>query len=213
MDSLTQFAIENGKIAATIASDCKIPTNTLKMCLEFVEEHSISSFLAEVEKGLQIIDIESLDKYKALKRLYRIKQVIAKAITNDKILRFKNLAINGIVCKNAISDNEYETFVEITDQLNDDEFLYLSQVVKNIPKNSYKEYKEFREMYQSIIPKLKSLYGFSDDKILYLRNSLIGKGLLNWVMTYGGLELGHIVEISYKYVQFVETFFGEDNAK
>lgn len=53
LDSLTQFAIDNGRVAATIASDCKIPTNTLKMCLEFVEEHSITSFLAEVEKRLQ----------------------------------------------------------------------------------------------------------------------------------------------------------------
>ena len=214
-DSITQFLIDTGKITVTVGGDFGvIPfASTAKMAFEYVEEHATNNLIEEVLNGLKDVNVSGLEPYKMVIRLYKTNQVIAKAITNDKIQRFKNLTINGIIFQKELSDNDYETFVELTDRLTDEEFLFLSVLTQRIPQNSYNEYKEFRQMYEKFLEEFMSCYSFDKDKILYIRNSLVGKGLLDFVMTYGGLELGHIVDISYKYVNFVENSNGGTNAK
>ena len=59
------------------------------------------------------IDIQSLDAIRSLKRLYKSLQVISKATTQEKIDRFIELTVNGIIAQEQLSDEDYELFVNI----------------------------------------------------------------------------------------------------
>lgn len=199
-DTVAQYLIDNGKNIVDYAT----PLGLCKKALETIEEHNRDRFIQEVLDGLKDVDTTSLDAEKSLKRLYKSVQVIAKAMTQDKLNRFKNLTINGIINQNNLSDNDYETYLNIVDKLTDDEFIYLYNLVKTIPQKSY-QYDEFRELYNFAITKLKKDFNFNDDKILYIRNSLVGHGLLDYVLTYGGNQIGKITDIAYLFIKYVDN--------
>ncbi len=197
-DTVAQYLIDNGKNIV----DCANPLGLCKKALETIEGHNRDRFIQEVLDGLKDVDAQSLDVVKSLQLLYKSSQVISKAMTKDKLNRFKNLTINGIINQNSLSDNDYETYLNIVDKLTDDEFIYLYNLVKTIPQKPY-QYDEFRKLYNLAITKLKKDFNFNDDKILYVRNSLAGHGLLDYVLTYGGNQIGKITNIAYLFVEYV----------
>ena len=187
-------------------------TNPLSLCklgLKKVEEHNRDRFIQEVLTGLKSVDTESLQAEKSLHRLYKSLQVISKATTQDKINRFKSLTINSILEQNSLTDEDYELYIRITDELTDSEFIYLYKLTKGISKD-INEYDKFRTLYNNIKDDLKNELGFSDDKILCIRNSLVGRGLLDYVLTYGGNEIGRITDTAYSYIKYVEGNVNND---
>lgn len=201
LDNIAQFLIDKG-------CDYIDMTNPLSICklgLKKIEEHNRDRFIQEVLNGLKSVDTESLQAEKSLHRLYKSLQVISKATTQDKINRFKTLTINGILKQDLLTDEDYELYVRITDELTDSEFICLYKLVKGINKEIM-EYDEFRVSYENIKENLKKEFGFNDDNILCIRNSLVGRGLLDYVLTYGGNEVGRITETAYLYVEHIEGY-------
>ncbi|OLA94675.1 MAG: hypothetical protein BHW64_02735 [Candidatus Melainabacteria bacterium LEY3_CP_29_8] len=135
--------------------------------------------------------------------------MISKATTQDKINRIQALTINGILEQNDLTDEDYELYVRITDELTDAEFIYLYKLIKGIPQGAY-EYKDFRPMYETVKQQIQEECGYSDDKILYIRNSLVGCGLLDYVLTYGGNAVGSITDTAYSYIKYIELGVNTD---
>ena len=92
-DTVAQYLIDNGKNIV----DCANPLGLCKKALETIEGHNRDRFIQEVLDGLKDVDAQSLDVVKSLQLLYKSSQVISKAMTKDKLNRFKNLTINGII--------------------------------------------------------------------------------------------------------------------
>lgn len=128
-DMICQFLIDKGKNIVDLIN----PLTACKLALETIEEHNKNRHIAEVLEGLKYVDTESLKAEKSLERLHKSLQVIAKATTQDKINRFKQLTINGIIYQDEISDNDYELYLNIIDNLTDNEFLILSIINKIYP--------------------------------------------------------------------------------
>lgn len=124
IDSITEYLIDSGKNIANLAS----PTSILKASLDNIENKNEEEFIRSVLSNLVNIDIQSLDAVRSLKRLYKSLQVISKATTQEKIDRFIELTVNGIIAQDQISDNDYELFVNIVDELTDQEFLILHTI-------------------------------------------------------------------------------------
>ena len=124
IDSITEYLIDSGKNIAIISS----PTAMLKTALEKIENKNEDNFINSVLTNLVDIDIQSLDAVRSLKRLYKSLQVISKATTQEKIDRFIELTVNGIIAQEQLSDEDYELFVNIVDELTDQEFLILHTI-------------------------------------------------------------------------------------
>lgn len=199
LDTIAQFLIDNG----CNLIDIQNPLGICKLGLKKIEEHNRNRFITEVLSGLTPVDTQSLQAERSLHRLYKSLQVISKATTQDKINRFKTLTINGILEQHSLTDEDYELYVRITDELTDSEYIYLYKLTKFIPQE-ITEYEEFRDLYNKVIEDIKRELNFNDDKILCIRNSLVGRGLLDYVLTYGGNELGKINSMAYSYIKFVE---------
>ena len=127
-DTVTQYLINSG---ITVV-DCSNPFGLCKKALETIEDRNKDRFIQKVLDGIATVDTESLEAEKSLARLYKSSQVISKALTQDKINRFKTLTINGILEQNSLSDDDYDLFVRLTDMLTDLEFLYLDIFTKHI---------------------------------------------------------------------------------
>lgn len=168
-DSLCQFLIDNGKKAVDLAN----PLSACKLALETLEEHNKDRFIEDVLKGLRNVDTESLKAEKSLERLYKSLQVIAKATTQDKINRFKKLTINGIIYQNSTSDNDYELYLSLVDNLNDMEILVLKYLLDiTIPTGKDNSIETFynktgitKQELKSYVQRLVS-YGITEEQIL-----------------------------------------------
>ena len=126
IDKFTQVLIDSGEFVVDVSS----PLGACKRALEQVEQRNEDIFIENVLNDVNAADIESLDAVKSLKRLYRVIQVINKAITQDKINRFKTLTVNGIINQDKIDDSQFELFVNIIDELTDIEFVILDEINK-----------------------------------------------------------------------------------
>ncbi len=126
IDKFTQVLIDSGEFVVDVSS----PLGACKRALEQVEQRNEDRFIENVLNDVNAADIESLDAVKSLKRLYRVIQVINKAITQDKINRFKTLTVNGIINQDKIDDSQFELFVNIIDELTDIEFVILDEINK-----------------------------------------------------------------------------------
>ncbi len=126
IDKFTQILIDSGKFVV----DTSNPLSACKKALEQIEQNNEDKFIENVLNDVNSAGIESLDAVKSLKRLYRVTQVINKAITQDKINRFKYLTVNSILKQNSISDEEFELFVNIVDELTDIEYIMLLEIYK-----------------------------------------------------------------------------------
>ena len=172
IDKFTQFLIDSGKFVVDVSS----PLGACKRALEQVEQRNEDQFIENVLNDVNKADIESLDAVSSLKRLYRVIQVINKATTQDKINRFKQLTVNGIINQESISDDNYELFVNIIDDLTDLEFIILSAIHRI-------ENEHLGEGYDLIISKnaekelLKELNMDNDLFISYI-TLLKGKGMI-----------------------------------
>ena len=122
IDKITQILIGSGKFVI----DASNPLGACKMALEQIEQHNEDSFIDSVLNDINSADVESLDAIKSLKRLYRATQAIHKATTQEKINRFKKLTVNGIINQDNLSDDNFELFVNIIDDLTDTEYLIMS---------------------------------------------------------------------------------------
>jgi hypothetical protein len=123
-DSITQFLIDTGKNII----DLNNPLSACKLALETVEKYNEDRFIEEVLNGLKDVNVESLSAIKSLERLYKSVQVIAKATTKEKIERFKKLTINGIILQEKLSDNDYELYIRLVDELSDVEYFLLNLI-------------------------------------------------------------------------------------
>lgn len=195
-DTVAQYLIDSGKNIV----DCVTPLGLCKKALETIEEHNRDRFIQEVLDGLKDVDTTSLDAEKSLKRLYKSSQVISKAMTQDKINRFKNLTINGIINQNSLSDDNYDLFVRLTDTLVDIEYIYLYTLVKF--ERSKKTALDHTE--KKVIDELKEKYGISCSKLDFIRNSLAGYGLVNLGPAIGGQAFKDLAFIAYEYIDFVQ---------
>ncbi len=124
IDSITEYLLDTGKNIANLVS----LSAAAKSALEKLEKHNEDRFIDLVFNGRTKIDIQSLDAARNLKRLYKSIQVVSKAITQEKIDRFVKLTVNGIIAQEQISDEDYELFVNIVDELTDQEFLILHTI-------------------------------------------------------------------------------------
>lgn len=141
-------------------------------------------------------------------RLYKSSQVISKALTQDKINRFKTLTINGILEQNSLSDDDYDLFVRLTDMLTDLEFLYLDIFTKHIPRdlsaNDTSDTRtQFKDATKRALQELKAL-SITDEKLDFTRNSLAGYGLIKLAAAFGGLAFNGLSDIAYDYVEFIK---------
>ena len=118
IDKIAQILIDSGKFLINTST----PLGACKMVLEHIEQHNEDRFIEDVLNDKKIADIESIDAVKSLKRLYRVIQVINKAITQDKINRFKRLTVNGIINHETLCDDKFELFVNMIDELTDTEY-------------------------------------------------------------------------------------------
>ena len=109
VDSITEYLLDSGKNISNLSS----PTTILKAALEKIENENEEIFINSVLSNLVNIDIQSLDAIRSLKRLYKSLQVISKATTQEKIDRFIELTVNGIIAQEQLSDEDYELFVNI----------------------------------------------------------------------------------------------------
>ncbi|MCD7780310.1 MAG: hypothetical protein LUH05_06520 [Candidatus Gastranaerophilales bacterium] len=123
-DTITEYLLKAGRMVANFNN----PVDLCKDALNYIETKNEDSFINNVLNGVNEIDIQSLDAVKSLKRLYKSVQVIQKAITNDKIERYKKLTVNGIFYQDKISDSDYELYINLIDELNDTEFLILYKI-------------------------------------------------------------------------------------
>ena len=124
IDKLTQAIINSGKFLVNVSN----PLSICKIALEQIEQHNEDRFIENVINDINIADIESLNAVKSLKRLYKVIQVINKATTQDKINHFRKLTVNGIINQECLSDDDFELFVNIIDNLTDLEFIILSAI-------------------------------------------------------------------------------------
>jgi len=125
-------AIENYLINAGL----NIPTSTpdaIKSACQFWKNKKEESYFNDILSDIIKIDSSSLNFEKSLERIYLPLQVIAKVTTKEKMDRFKKLTINGIIYQNEISDNDYELYLNILDNLTDKEFIILSIINKIYP--------------------------------------------------------------------------------
>jgi len=129
VDKFIQALIDSGKFVVDISN----PLGACKKALEQIEQRNEDRFIENVLNDVNFADVKSLDAVKSLKRLYRSVQVINKAITQEKIDRFKKLTVNGIINQETISDDNFELFANIIDELTDSEFVMLSTIY-NIEK-------------------------------------------------------------------------------
>ncbi len=199
IDSLEQFLIDKGSALVDISN----PLSACKLALNKFEEHNRDRFIEQVLQGLKNADTESLKADKSLQRLYKSIQVVSKATTQEKLNRFKSLTTNGIVKQNSLSDEDYDLFLRITDELTDTEFLYLYYLVKTVPQNITDD-NQFSAYCKEAREKFKNELNCSNDLILFVLNSLIGRGLLDTAPTFGGRALKSISNIAYSYIQFIE---------
>ena len=109
------------------------PLELCKSALDYIETRNEDRFIQEVLIGLAEANFENLKIHKSLARLYKSIQVISKVTTEEKLLRFKKLTINGIIYQEVLSDNDYELYVNIIDELTDMEFIILNHIY-NIEK-------------------------------------------------------------------------------
>ncbi|MDP4182364.1 MAG: hypothetical protein Q8942_14900 [Bacillota bacterium] len=118
-------AIENFIIEAGLQVP-NSPITALKLALQKWKDKKDEQFIVEIIDGLKRIDLKDIQAEKSFNKIYKTLQVIAKATTQEKINRFKKLTINGIVYQNEITENEYELYLHILDNLTDKEFIILS---------------------------------------------------------------------------------------
>ena len=203
-DTVTQYLINSG---ITVV-DCSNPFGLCKKALETIEDRNKDRFIQKVLDGIATVDTESLEAEKSLARLYKSSQVISKALTQDKINRFKTLTINGILEQNSLSDDDYDLFVRLTDMLTDLEFLYLDIFTKHIPRdlsaNDTSDTRtQFEDATKRALQELKAL-SITDEKLDFTRNSLAGYGLIKLAAAFGGLAFNGLSDIAYDYVEFIK---------
>ena len=109
------------------------PVDVWKLGFQIIKDKKDENFLNDVLNGVKNVTVENIKAEKSLERLYKSLQVIAKATTNEKIERFKRFTINGMIYQNEISDNDYELYLNILDNLTDKEFIILSIINKIHP--------------------------------------------------------------------------------
>ncbi len=132
IDKITQVSIDLGKIASEIGANIDPVSGTInplglcKIVFDMVEKSNVDNFITAVLTDKKLADIKSLDTVKPLKRLYRATQAIHKVMTQEKINRFKLLTVNGIRNKESLSDDKFELFINLIDELTDTEFLIMS---------------------------------------------------------------------------------------
>lgn len=123
IDAIEENLIDVGKNITNLSS----LSAAAKSALEKAEKYNEDRFINLVLNGNKI-DLQSLDAVRNIKRLYKSIQVVSKAITQEKIDRFVKLTANGIMAQDQISDEDYELFVNIVDELTDQEFLILHTI-------------------------------------------------------------------------------------
>lgn len=134
MDKIIQVSIDLGKISSEIGANIDPvsgiinPLGLCKIVFEMVEKSNVDNFITAVLTDKKLADIKSIDSVKPLKRLYRATQAIHKATTQEKINRFKKLTVNGILNQDSLSDDNFELFVNIIDELTDTEFIMLTKI-------------------------------------------------------------------------------------
>ncbi len=208
-DTFAQYLIDSGKNAADIVDFVENPLGLCKKALETIEEHNRDRFIQEVLDGLKDVDTKSLDAEKSLQRLYKSVQVIAKAMTQDKLNRFKNLTINGIINQNSLSDDNYDLFVRLTDTLVDMEYVYLYTFAKYIPiaisrDNTESTRTALNDGKRRAEQELQEQYQISDSNLSFIRYSLAGYGLVNLTAAVCGLAFNGLSDIAYEYIKFVQ---------
>lgn len=123
IDAIEENLIDVGKNITNLSS----LSAAAKSALEKAEKYNEDRFINLVLNGNKI-DLQSLDAVRNIKRLYKSLQVVSKAITQEKIDRFVKLTVNGIIAQEQLSDEDYELFVNIVDELTDQEFLILHTI-------------------------------------------------------------------------------------
>ncbi len=204
-DKFTQFLIDSGKFVVDVSS----PLGACKRALEQVEQRNEDRFIESVLNDVNAADIESLDAVKSLKRLYKVIQVVNKAITQDKINRFKTLTVNGIINQESLSDDNFELFVNIIDELTDTEYSLLVEIY-NIEK---KEGKSFNMKRGPVIDQILEKFQFSMDFLESYIYRLKAMGLLTNehgfynngnTLVYKGIVDGKLSDMATGLIKFIE---------
>ncbi len=103
--------------------------NTVGGILLAINYSRQEKFLFDIIEERQKITLEDLiNKEAFLKRFYLTSQVVAKAQTQEKYEHFKKLLLNSTLFE--ISDNDYELYNNIIDDLTNEEFVYLVAIYK-----------------------------------------------------------------------------------
>ncbi len=154
----------------------QIPDNPIAACklgLQQIKDRKEEQFIKEVLEDLKKIDLKDIQVEKSLAKLYKSLQVIAKATTQEKINRFKKLTVNGIIYQNSTSENDYDLYLRLVDELNDSEFLVLNYLLEiTIPNGKDKNIKTFysktgidRQKLKSFLQRLES-FGVAEEERL-----------------------------------------------
>ena len=171
IDKFTQLLIDSGKFVISIQT----PLLACKKALEQIELCNENRFIEMVLNDINSADVKSLDAVKSLKRLHRSLQAIHKVITQEKIGRFNTLTVNGMLNQKSISDDDFELFINIIDELTDTEFFLLSKIY-NIEKEH--EGEKFNPKQDKIKENLLSESNMNLGMFTSYVNRLKSKGLI-----------------------------------
>lgn len=175
-EQLLHKGLTVGKFLASMVSPlfppCEIITNILDNCVKKEEENFIESVL----KNEKIIDQNSLEIFERFDRLRKTMLVIWKVKTEEKKKHFFNLTINGLLQKDNITDDKYDIFVQILDELSDIEFNMLMAIceIEDAHKNQKYDPKISIDAERELLTKLD----MSREDFLAFVSRLKGKGLI-----------------------------------
>ena len=130
-------------------------------------------------------------------------------MTHDKLNRFTNLTITGIINQNSFSDDNYDLFVRLTDTLVDMEYVYLYTFAQYIPiaisrDNTESTRTALKDGKRRAEQALQEQYQISDSNLSFIRYSLAGYGLVNLTAAVCGLAFNGLSDIAYEYIKFVQ---------
>lgn len=232
MSELKRTSIGNAIENFVLNAVSNLPTDSIDICklgFQFIKDKKEEKFITDVLNSKVNIDTSALSTQKSIERLYKVTQVIAKATTQEKINRFKKLTINGILFQNEISDNDYELYLNILDNLTDNEFLILSIINKIYPTilinnhpdpycgykgkitlsnlddiiAKYKNDTQISMTEDNLFEILKEATGIQEEMNSYML-ILYSKGLIELLPTTDGtMQLKKISNLGRKFVEFI----------
>lgn len=175
-EQLLHKGITVGNFLADMVSPLLPPCKIISTILDNYVKKEEENFIESVLNNEKIIDQNSLEMFEHLDRLRKTMLVIWKVKTEEKKKHFFNLTVNGLLQKGNITDDEYDIFVQMLDELSDIEFKMLMAIceIEDAHKNQKYDSKLSIDAERELLTRL----GMTMDIFLAFVSRLKGKGLI-----------------------------------